>query len=135
MRKVRQGSGRGIAGRVPAEGSVLRARELRARATPAERGLWNLLRDRQLKGLAFRRQQTIGPFFADFYCDALGLVVEVDGGIHDEQQARDDERSAYLAERGLQALRFRNEEVLLHPDRVLKVISRLFRPPSPSVSE
>ena len=51
-----------------------RSRELRNHPTRAESKLWGLLRKRGLGGWRFRRQQAIGPFIADFYCDALTLV-------------------------------------------------------------
>ena len=77
------------------------ARELRRRPTPAEELLWAGLRKRQAKGLKFRRQHPIGPYIVDFYCAALRLVVEIDGGYHRERGEEDAERSAYLRERGI----------------------------------
>jgi very-short-patch-repair endonuclease len=62
------------------------ARELRQELTPAEKVLWQALRDKQLAGFKFRRQHPIDRFIADFYCAACKLIVELDGGIHDEQQ-------------------------------------------------
>ena len=59
-----------------------------------ERRLWALLRDRRLKGLKFRRQRPIGPFFADFCCLDPKLVVEVDGVSHDGRGDRDRAREA-----------------------------------------
>ena len=59
-----------------------RAHELRASATESERRLWSLLRRKQMAGLRFRRQQTIGPYIVDFYCSATKLIVELDGDQH-----------------------------------------------------
>jgi len=75
-----------------------RARELRAEMTPAERRLWDALRDRQLAGLKFRRQHAIGTHILDFYCASCRLNVEVDGDIHDvpEQAEHDAVRDEYL---------------------------------------
>jgi len=88
-----------------------RAKELRRHMTPAERRLWQRVRANRLDGFHFRRQQIIDGFIVDFYCHAAGLVVEIDGSIHDEQIKYDAERERVLRSRGLRILRFRNEEV------------------------
>jgi very-short-patch-repair endonuclease len=62
--------------------------------------------------LHFRRQQIIVGFIADFYCHAAGLVIELDGGIHQRQAGYDAERDKILTARGLRVMRFKNEEVL-----------------------
>jgi very-short-patch-repair endonuclease len=89
-----------------------RARELRREMTEAEQVLWKALRGRRMAGLRFRRQHPVGRFVLDFYCPVAKLCVEVDGGIHDDQTERDEERTAVLAAGGYRVLRFRNEEVL-----------------------
>ena len=71
-----------------------RARELRKAMTQAEQVLWKALRGRRMAGLRFRRQHPVGRFILDFYCPAAKLGLEVDGGIHDGQAERDEERSA-----------------------------------------
>jgi very-short-patch-repair endonuclease len=95
--------------------------ELRASAnahrhamTPAERVLWDALKERQLVGLKFRAQHPVGPFILDFYCPQHRLVVEVDGPIHDDpdQSAYDTYRTAQLQAFGLTVLRLRNEDIL-----------------------
>lgn len=53
------------------------ARQLRRDLTPADRLLWSKLRGGRQQGLKFRRQDPIGPFIADFVCEATKLVVEV----------------------------------------------------------
>jgi very-short-patch-repair endonuclease len=75
-----------------------RARALRSKSSAAEDILWANLRNRQFDGLKFVRQTPIGPFFADFLCRELKLVVEIDGGTHstDEEIENDARRSAYL---------------------------------------
>lgn len=60
------------------------ARVLRRRQTLAERTLWKAVRDKRLDGLKFRRQYGISHYFADFACESLMLVVELDGAVHDE---------------------------------------------------
>ncbi len=90
-----------------------RARALRQSPTPAAQRAWELLRGRKMLGLKFRREQVIEGFIADFYCPALGLVVEVDGSVHDdpEQAEYDTARSACFAALGLRVARIRNQDV------------------------
>ncbi|MDA0745555.1 MAG: DUF559 domain-containing protein [bacterium] len=90
---------------------VRRAKELRSVMTAEEGILWQHVRGNQLQGFHFRRQQVIDGFIVDFYCHAAGLVVEVDGGIHEQQAGYDAERDRVLAGRGLRILRIQNEEV------------------------
>lgn len=84
------------------------ARQMRREMTPAEAHLWQHLRAGHLGGLHFRRQQVIDGFIADFYCHAARLVVELDGGVHQDTADYDRERDALLAARGLRVLRFSN---------------------------
>jgi very-short-patch-repair endonuclease len=92
---------------------------MRRDMTAAEALLWSRLRRNGI-GLHFRRQQVIDGFIADFYCHAAGLVVEVDGAVH--EPSYDEERDAILKDRGLAVVRFTNEEVLGQLDRVLNAI-------------
>jgi very-short-patch-repair endonuclease len=89
---------------------VPRARKLRRDMTDAERKLWWHLRRLPIDHSHFRRQATIGPFFADFACHERRLIIEVDGAQHNEPEnvARDAERSAYLQSQGYRVLRFWN---------------------------
>src|SRR5689334_16875248 len=91
-----------------------RAQQLRRRATPAERRAWDLLRNRRMLGLKFRRQHPIGrALIVDFYCPALRLALEVDGMIHGspEQYERDEARTRELRSHGVRVLRIANEDV------------------------
>ena len=87
------------------------SRHLRRNMTVAEALLWEQIRAGRLDGLRFRRQQIIDGFIVDFFCYSLGLIVEVDGSIHEQQQQEDEEREEAFAKRRLQILRFTNEEV------------------------
>ncbi|WKZ37078.1 MAG: DUF559 domain-containing protein [Anaerolineales bacterium] len=87
-----------------------RAKELRREMTPAEKLLWQEVRANKL-GVRFRRQQVIQGFIVDFYCHQAGLVVEVDGDIHDLQKEEDERREKVLTEMGLRIVRFGNDEV------------------------
>jgi len=97
------------------------ARELRLRTTEAEKKLWYLLRNRQLKGKKFRRQHAIANYIVDFYCSECKLVIELDGNFHTDEAAKDYDKSrtALLTELGITVLRFWNEEVISDPARVL----------------
>ncbi|MDE0704636.1 MAG: endonuclease domain-containing protein [Rhodospirillaceae bacterium] len=92
---------------------------LRKSMTEAEKRLWSRLRRGQL-GVRFRRQQPIGPYVVDFYCAVAGLVVEVDGGQHNDlRKAHDLRRDRWLRDEGYTVLRFWNTDVLANTDGVL----------------
>ena len=108
------------------------ARALRAGATEAERKLWHYLRGRQLHGHKFRRQLPIAGYVVDFACVEAGVVIELDGGQHLDQQEYDQERARKLAINGYRVLRFWNDDVLLRTQAVLDEIHRQLEPlPSP----
>ena len=111
--------GRNYRGGFDFTGLVETARELRNKQAPAEEVMWELLRDRRFMGLKFRRQHQIGNYIADFYCHEHKLVIELDGGIHESQEAKDAKRDAYMKTLGLTVLRLSNDEVLNSPERVL----------------
>jgi very-short-patch-repair endonuclease len=99
---------------------------LRDEMTEAEEALWELLRGRRLDGFKFRRQQPIGRFVLDFYCAQYKLAIEADGLVHDVLRERDQERSAVLAEGGIQVLRLTNDDILANPSADIdKIRSRL----------
>lgn len=98
------------------------ARALRQSGTEAEQALWYQLRAGRLQGLRFRRQHPFPPYVVDFYCDALKLVVELDGSQHNE--SIDRTRNRFLESRGLRMLRFWDNEVLQQMDAVLETILR-----------
>lgn len=113
----------------------LRIYEFRDNPTPAEKTLWEIVRNNQIRGLRFRRQHKIGQFIVDFYCHKAGLVIEVDGSIHDRRKIEDQVRSEYFKSLGLEVLRFSNDEVLQNmtmvQQRIEKHLSALsFLPPS-----
>ena len=98
------------------------SRNLRKRMTDAERLLWRHLRDGQLCGCKFRRQEQIGRFIADFVCYEQRLIIEADGGQHVEEREKDEERTAWLNSQGFRVLRFWNHEVLTNREGVLERI-------------
>lgn len=103
---------------------VPRARQLRRDMTDAERRLWwNLRRLRIGKG-HFRRQATVGPYFADFAHLQAKLIIELDGSGHISRSSivNDSARTRYLAEHGYRVLRFWNNDVLSNTEGVMTVI-------------
>ena len=94
------------------------------RGSACEGFLWARLHDSRLAGFHFRRQQVIEPYIVDFYCHQVGLVIEVDGGVHLEQEEYDRQREMDLQARGLRVMRFSNLDVTRHMDMVLEEILR-----------
>ena len=72
--------------------------------------------------MKFRRQVPIAGFIADFLCEEVKLVVEVDGGQHAEASTGDAERTGILHDAGFIVLRFWNNEVMANMDGVLQHI-------------
>jgi very-short-patch-repair endonuclease len=109
-----------------------RARSLRANPTDAELRLWYRLRRKQILGVQFYRQKTIGNYIVDFYAPAAKLVVEVDGTHHfaPSQAEYDKRRSEYLRQRGLMVLRFDDRQVLLQIESVAQAIFQGMKNPS-----
>ncbi len=112
-----------VVGQTVAPAQVARAKELRRTMTDAERLLWQHLRGNALNGLHFRRQQVIDGFIVDFYCHSKGVVVEVDGGLHQQQPGYDAQRDRLLSRRGLRVLRFTNAAVSADVQSVLERIA------------
>ena len=102
-----------------------RAQQLRNNMTKGEVILWQRLKRSQMMGYDFDRQKPIDQFIVDFYCKALALAIEVDGSVHDSESAKayDEERQAHLEGLGIRFLRFRDEEVRLHPNAVCQKIA------------
>ncbi len=90
--------------------------------TEAERALWSRLRKRQLRGCLFRRQYPLGRYIVDFVCLEQRLIIEVDGGQHNEQRTYDERRTAWREEQGYRVLRFWNNEVLNERQAVVETI-------------
>ena len=101
--------------------NTARAQALRREATPEERELWRYLARSQL-GAKFSRQMPVGPFFADFLCRELRLVIELDGFSHDLAPDRDASRDRWMAREGYTVLRFANAEVFGNVEGVVTAI-------------
>jgi very-short-patch-repair endonuclease len=100
------------------------AKTLRHNPTEAEKKLWRHLRNRQVLGAKFRRQQSFGPYILDFYCAESKLAIELDGGQHGEPKwtIQDEQRDEYLKQEGVTVLRFWNNQVFHEFEGVLEMI-------------
>lgn len=97
------------------------AKQLRRNMTDAEHKLWKHLRAHRLLGRKFRRQHPIGPYVVGFVHYGAMLIVEADGGQHNES-AHDVKRDAWLDTQGFRVLRFWNNEILNETEAVLTAI-------------
>ena len=94
--------------------------------TDAETVLWNRIRNRQIDGYKFVRQYPIAGYICDFVCREKRLVIEVDGGQHNESAA-DAIRDHRLGEEGYKVIRFWNNDVLGNTEGVLLTIQSELR--------
>ncbi|MEM6347790.1 MAG: DUF559 domain-containing protein [Bacteroidota bacterium] len=92
-----------------------KAQILRASMTKAEASLWKyVLRAKLLGGYSFKRQRPVLEYIADFFCEDLMLIIEIDGSSHDIPEVFENDliRAEVLQKAGFTILRFSNEEVL-----------------------
>ncbi|MEP1097389.1 MAG: DUF559 domain-containing protein [Cyclobacteriaceae bacterium] len=112
------------------------ARDLRKSQTRAEKFFWMQVRNRRLRGFKFNRQfiiehESSAYFIADFYCHQKKLIVEVDGGIHQQQVEYDRIREDILIEMGYNIIRFTNEEILENWNEVEEKLNKKLSPTPP----
>jgi very-short-patch-repair endonuclease len=97
---------------------------MRREPTPFEEKLWLALRAKRFNGAKFRQQVVIDRYIVDFACRIPRmLVVEVDGDTHADQPDYDARRTAFLASRGYEVLRFTNSDVATNFEGVLMMIA------------
>src|SRR3989344_5056355 len=89
-------------------------KKLRSNQTKEEKILWNKLRNRQVYGVKFRRQQPIGNYIVDFVSFEEKIIIELDGGYHNKESNRknDYERTKWLEQEGYIMLRFWNKDIV-----------------------
>lgn len=106
------------------EKTLNNAKNLRHSMTKEEVKLWNRLKNRQLLGLKFRRQVPIGDYIVDFFCVEKSLIIELDGGQHNEVEniEYDKIRTEYLNQEGYKVLRFWNNDVWNNFEEVIDSI-------------
>ena len=89
------------------------ARNLRKNSTPQEKLLWQIFRNHNFYGYEIRRQSPIGNYIVDFVCRDKKIIIEIDGGQHNELQniLNDNIRTEYLKSKGYKVIRFWNNEI------------------------
>ncbi|MDO8366553.1 MAG: class I tRNA ligase family protein, partial [Saprospiraceae bacterium] len=103
------------------------ARGMRKSQTAGEAAMWEVLRDKQLDGVKFRRQHSIEDFIADFVSLEHKLVIEVDGTIHDFQPEYDQLRTELLQALGFEVVRFKNEDIIGHKYKVMDELRAILK--------
>lgn len=100
------------------------SRVLIKKPTSPEAKLWSVLRNRQINGFKFRRQHPIEHYIADFYCEGMNLIIDLEGesNFTSYGKNRDAIRSKYLQEKGYQIIRFSNSEIRENFEAVLHSI-------------
>ncbi|NBX03793.1 MAG: DUF559 domain-containing protein [Alphaproteobacteria bacterium] len=119
------------------EEALEHAKHLRHESTEVEKILWKHLRAKRFESFKFRRQQPIGSYIVDFFCASTALIIELDGGQHNEeaQKKYDAKRTEFLQQQGYRVLRFWNNEINDNLEGVLDSIYRtLGENPSPQPS-
>jgi len=99
-------------------------RKLRKDSTKTEQVIWRQVRNRQINGLKFYRQYSVGRFIVGFYCPKAKLAIELDGGQHAQglQKEKDERRTEYLKQFGIKVLRFWDNEVFQNFEAVIDKI-------------
>ena len=99
------------------------AKKLRLNPTLAEQKLWSCLQNKQT-GHKYRFQHPTRVYVVDFYCNALELVIEVDGDIHSDRivKMEDEQKTIDLLAEGYFILRFTNDQVINNINQVMKKI-------------
>ncbi len=92
---------------------TIKARNLRKNMTEQEKKLWQYLRKRSINNFKFRRQYPIGNYIVDFACLEKRLVIEIDGGQHNQSDniLYDQNRTQYIEKCGYKVIRFWNNEI------------------------
>ena len=106
--------------------------------TKEERHLWyDFLRQYPVR---FYRQKILGKYILDYYCAKAGLIVELDGSQHYEenQKEKDEKRTEYLKNYQISVLRIPNNEVFSKFDGVCtfidEIVQQRLRNDNPSAS-
>ena len=99
------------------------SKKLRNNSTKEEIILWQSLKQKQL-GVKFRRQQPIGKYISDFVCFEKKIIIELDGGQHNESSniEKDKMRDLFFNQNGFKVVRFWNNEIHQNLDGVIEKI-------------
>ena len=85
----------------------------------AEIAFWKQVHNKMFHGLDFDRQKVIGNYIVDFFVKKIGLVIEIDGGSHNDKEDYDAQRDNYLERLGLKVFHTTDYDVLQHVNIVL----------------
>ncbi len=115
------------------------AKKFRKYPTEPEKKLWLYLRNNKFDDLKFRRQHPVWRYIADFCCEELKLIVEIDWKIHDSkfQKEYEEERDNLLKNYWFNIVRLKNEDILYNDKesiylKIKKSVLSQFSFPSPS---
>ena len=122
--------------------TIENSRQLRKNMTLQEKKLWSVIRNRQFFGYRFRRQFPIGQYIVDFICREKKIIIEIDGGQHNEIKniQYDNKRTEYLISEGYKVMRFWNNDIDKNICGVYDKLKEVFEigeditPPQPSPS-
>ena len=96
-----------------------RAKALRKAGNFAEVVFWKQVRNWEFWQLDFDRQRVIGNYIVDFYAKSLGLVIEIDGESHNEEEDYDAKRDEFMISIGIRIFRISKLRVLHDLDNVM----------------
>lgn len=85
---------------------------------------WKEVRNKSFWNIDFDRQINIGNYIVDFYVKALGLVVEIDGEIHNFQEEYDEKREIFPKDLGLKVFRVSTTKMLFDTENVMKELEQ-----------
>lgn len=104
------------------------ARILRKNLTSQEKTLWNILRNHQFYGYEFRRQYPIANYIADFICREKKIIIEIDGGQHNQDKniKYDLHRTEIFHNLGYKVIRFWNCDIDKNIDGVYETLKKEF---------
>jgi len=100
------------------------ARKLRNNSTFSEVLLWNVIKNKQLRGYKFLRQKPIDKYIVDFFCHDLMLAIEIDGASHDYKISQDKERQRNIERFGISFIRFLDIDVKTNIDGILQYLNK-----------
>ena len=101
------------------------AKKLRNNVTPTEMILWGRLKE-YFPQLKFRRQHPVSIYIADFYCHSKKIIIEIDGGIHNLPDIKNNDiiRQTDLESLGIKVLRFTTNDILKNLETTIEIIEK-----------
>ena len=86
--------------------------------------MWNVIKNKQLRGYKFLRQKPIDKYIVDFFCHDLMLAIEIDGASHDYKISQDKERQRNIERFGISFIRFLDIDVKTNLDGILQYLNK-----------